>query len=269
MPLDPSAIDAPALRKRVVRFVDKELSVLPAFQELSRTAKSFGPMVIFGGLIRDLALGLARDFSSDVDVVLKGMPVDVLERHLAPYAATRNAFGGFRVQLGRWVFDLWTFETTWAFTKGHVEGQELTDLLRTTFFNWDAALFDISSEQLIVRPTYFAELDARYLAINLRQTPNEFGAAVRALRFIAEGGVSVAPDLAQFLHAQILTHGIDELAAADAKRIGRRRLTSHFVGSVAIALREHVARGAEQPFRFFDFQPALPLPGLSHAAARH
>jgi hypothetical protein len=265
MPLEAIAPDAAALRKRVARFVDKELAVLQPFHELKKMAESFGPIAIFGGLIRDLAFGYSRDFSSDVDIVLKDMPVDVLARHLAPHTATHNSFGGFRVQLGRWVFDLWTFETTWAFAKGLVQGRELADLLRTTFFNWDAALFEISTEELIVRPSYFAELESRLLGINLRQTPNELGAAVRALRLIAEGGVAVAPDLAEFLHAQIRTHGIDDIAAVDAKRVGRRRLTKGFVGSVAIALHEHQARRPEKPFTFFDFQPALPLPAVTRA----
>jgi hypothetical protein len=152
-----------------------------------------------------------------------------------------------------------------AFTKGFVEGRELADLLRTTFFNWDAALFELTDEQLIVSPSYFEELDARFLGINLRQTPNEFGAAVRALRLIAEGGVAVAPDLAEFLYSQILAHGIEEIAAADFKRVGRRRLTKAFVGSVAIALREHHVSHSELPFSFFDFQPALPLPAVTRA----
>ncbi len=260
MPLEAVAADAASLRKRVARFVSKELAVLPPFLELTETAKSFGPIVIFGGLIRDLALGYSREFSSDVDVVLKHMPVEVLARHLAPYRAVRNAFGGFRVQFGRWGFDVWTFESTWAFVKGFVPGNELADLLRTTFFNWDAALFDLANEELLVRPSYFAEIEARFLSINLRETPNELGAAVRTLRYLTEGGVSVAPDLAAFLHSQIIAHGLDEIAAADAKRVGRRRLTKSFIGSVAIALGDHQAKHPETPFTFFDFQPDLPLP---------
>lgn len=253
------------LRKRLVRFVAKELSVLPPFHELTETAKSFGPIAIFGGLIRDLAFGYSREFSSDVDVVLKDMPVDVLARHLAPYHAVRNSFGGFRVPFGRWVFDLWTFDTTWAFAKGFVQGRELADLLRTTFFNWDAALFELAKEELLARPSYFADLEAHLLAINLRQTPNELGAAVRALRLMAEGGVSVAPDLAAFVLAQIRAHGIEDVTAADAKRVGRRRLTKSFVGSVAIALGEHQAKRPDEPFTFFDFQPDLPLPVATRA----
>jgi hypothetical protein len=265
MPVDAIATDAASLRKRVARFVGKELAVLPPFRELTRTAESFGPMVIFGGLIRDLALGHSREFSSDVDVILKGMPVDVLARHLEPCRASRNAFGGFRVQFGRWEFDVWTFESTWAFVNGLIPGRELTDLLRTTFFNWDAALFDVATEEVTVRPSYFAELEARFLAINLRETPNELGAAVRTLRCLAEGGVSLAPDLAAFLHSQIAGHGLDEIAGIDAKRVGRRRLTKNFVGTVAIALSEHQEKHPETPFTFFDFQPDLPLAAVNRA----
>jgi hypothetical protein len=259
MAVEAVAPDRAALRKRLTGFVDKELVDLPPFRNLTEVAQSFGPIAIFGGLIRDIALGRSRNFSSDVDVVLKDMPVAVLERQLARYDAVRNSFGGFRVQFGRWLFDLWTFETTWAFDKGLVDGRELADLLRTTFFNWDAALFEVTTRELLVAPNYFADLKARFLAIKLRQTPNELSAAVRTLRLMAEGGVSLSPDLAAFLHSQIMAHGIDEMTAADAKRVGRRRLTKSFVGSVAIALQQHATLRASEPFRFFDFQQSLPL----------
>jgi hypothetical protein len=253
------ALDAAVLRKRVARFVDKELAVLPAFIELRRQAKSYGPMAIVGGLIRDLALGYARDFSSDVDIVLKDMPVEALASHLAPYGARRNAFGGFRVAFGRWLFDLWTFDNTWAFVNGYVEGRDLSDLLRTTFFNWDAALFETEDRELIARPSYFDELARRRLTINLRQTPNELGAAVRALRSMSAAEVSLTPDLAAFLHAKIVEHGIHQIVAEDAKRSGRRRLTTEFVGSVAIALGRHQETRPNSPFSLFSFQRDLPL----------
>jgi hypothetical protein len=259
MPPEQVAPDAATLRKRVTRFVDKELAILPAFAELRSLSQSYGPMAIFGGLIRDLALGYSREFSSDVDLVLKDIPPDVLARYLTPYGAQRNSFNGFRVQFGRWGLDLWTFDSTWAFAKGLVEGRELSDLLRTTFFNWDAVLFDVGSREIIARPSYFEELGSRRLAINLRETPNELGAAVRALRSMAVETVSLTPGLAAFLNSQVLEHGIHQIVGEDAKRSGRRRLTTSFVGSVAIALREHQGNRPETPFSFFDFQQRLPL----------
>ena len=154
---------------------------------------------------------------------------------------------------------MWTFESTWAFTQGLVEGKQLVDLLRTTFFNWDAALFSLDDNELIVRPSYFEELEKRGLAINLRPTPNEFGAAVRALRLMAVEDLTLTAGLAQFIQSQIIEHGIHRIVNEDAKRTGRRRLTTCFVGTVAIALRQHQATRADQPFAFSSFQQRLPL----------
>jgi hypothetical protein len=253
------ALDVLALRKRVLRFVEKELDVLPVFTDLCRFAAGFGPMTIFGGLIRDLALGYSRDFSSDIDVVVKGMPANVLERVLGPYGARRNKFGGFRVQIGRWGLDLWNFERTWAFENGLIEGHELQDLLRTTFFNWDAVLFELERREIYSAPDYFADLAERSLNINLRQTPNEFGAAVRTLRLMSTDDAVLSPELAAFLYEQILTFGIHAIVREDAKRTSGRRLTESFVGSAAIALREHQTCRPGSDFALFSFQAELPL----------
>src|SRR3970040_1376671 len=98
------ARDVPGLRKREDRFVRTELLILPAFSDLLSLSRSFGTAAIFGGLIRDLALGYARDFSSDIDVVWKDVPHDVLARNVSRHGAERNSFGGFRMQLRRWMF---------------------------------------------------------------------------------------------------------------------------------------------------------------------
>ena len=203
-----------ALRQRVDRFVRTELMVLPAFNDLRTFTQSYGPLALFGGLVRDLALGYARDFSSDIDVVVKGVPAAGLARFADRHAAERNSFGGFRIPLGRWLFDVWAFETTWAFSTGLVHGEQLADLLNTTFFNWDAVLFDVEKRQLIAKPTYLSDLQRGFLSINLRDTPNELGAAVRALRLMWQAEATIAPDLAEFIHEQLLKHGIDQFVAA-------------------------------------------------------
>lgn len=259
MSIEPIALSAPVLRQRVDRFVRSELAVLPVFEELLKLTRSFGSAVLFGGLIRDLALGYARDFSSDVDIVVKGMPSGVLGRFAMRHHAERNAFGGFRVPLGRWLVDIWTFESTWAFAKGLVRGETLFDLLATTFFNWDAVLFDLEKRELIARPSYLDDLQRGWLAINLRETPNELGAAVRTLRLMWQAEATLAPYLAQFLHSQLVEHGLDQIVDTDAKRSGRRRLTRDYVGSVAIALRQHLLDQPNDPFRVASLQRQLPL----------
>ena len=42
-------------------------------------------------------------------------------------------------------------------------------------------------------------------------------------------------------------------------------MTRSFVGSVAIALQQHQVKRSKEPFAFFDFQPALPLPLANRA----
>ena len=259
MSVEPIAQDMNALRQRVERFVRTELMVLPAFKDLLSLTGSYGPAALFGGLIRDLALGYARDFSSDVDIVVKDVPSGVLARFAGRHAAERNSFGGFRLPLGRWLFDVWTFETTWAFSAGLVKGNALADLLSTTFFNWDAVLLDLEKRQLMARPSYLTDLQRGCLAINLRETPNELGAAVRALRLMWQAEATVTPDLAEFINAQILEHGLDKIVATDAKRSGRRRLTRDYVGSLAVSLRQHLLDRPGEPFRFASLQRALPL----------
>jgi hypothetical protein len=256
---EPVVQDMNALRQRVERFLRSELLVLPPFNDLLSLVGSFGPAVLFGGLIRDLALGNARSFSSDVDIVVKDMPPHVLAHFASRHAAGENSFGGFRVPMGRWLFDIWTFERTWAFSAGFVDGHSLADLLSTTFFNWDAVLFDIQKRQLIARPSYLSDLQHGCLAINLRATPNELGAVVRALRLMWQSEAKISPELAEFIHAQIVEHGLDQIVASDAKRSGRRRLTAEYVGGLAISLRQHLLDRPEEPFKLASLQRALPL----------
>ena len=253
------AKDPSGLQKRVDRFVQSELLILSEFQVLLSAFRSYGKAMIFGGLIRDLALGHSRDFSSDIDIVVKDIPGEVLARQLSPYDARLNSFGGFRFQLGRWGFDVWPYDKTWAFVEGLIGGREIADLLRTTFFNWDAVLFDLETNELISKPSYFVDLISRRLAINLRHTPNELGAAVRALRLLAQNEVTLTPELAEFLQSQISRHGIHRIVDVDSERKSRRWLTVEFVGTVAIALQHHQMQQPAEPFALFDLQQRLPL----------
>jgi hypothetical protein len=70
---------------------------------------------------------------------------------------------------------------------------------------------------------------------------------------------TISPGLAEFVHAQIVEHGLDQIVAADAKRSGRRRLTTDYVGGLAISLRQHLLDRSGEPFKFASLQRALPL----------
>lgn len=60
-------------------------------------------------------------------------------------AAVRNRFGGCRITGARHVYDVWVLQTTWATASGHVAVTNFADLVRTTFFDCDPAVYQCSS----------------------------------------------------------------------------------------------------------------------------
>jgi len=121
-------------------------------------------------------------FRSDIDLVINTDNISLLESVLAPYSPHRTAFGGYRIGLRKWVVDLWPLQWTWAIRSGYVRGDSLSDLTKTTFFNWDAIVYEIGSGAIHFAPRYVDELKNRLLSINLAVNPNPEGTAIRALR---------------------------------------------------------------------------------------
>lgn len=250
-----------ALRDRVRRFVVKELLPHPDFIELQRFASSYGSMAIFGGLVRDLALGHSEAFGSDIDIVVQGIDNKGIQRITEKFVGRGNSFGGSRFAIGRWVFDVWPLEQTWAFKK---RGSDTTiskfvDLLDTTFLNVDAAIYDLDEGSLEITPNYIKDLVFGHLDVNYADTPNEIGAAVKTLRMMAINNFTLSQRLAGFLHASILRYGVYDLVAKDQASSAVSRLDANFVGSVAIALRSYQARNSSGRFSFDSFQPELPF----------
>jgi len=153
---------------------------------------------IFGGMLREFALGSARNFTSDIDLVSETNSHDI-EQALRDFSPTRNKFGGFRFTAGKWRFDIWAFEDTWAFRQGLVEGNDLTDLFKTTFFNLDAALFHLGRRELCVSAQYEAGVLEHLLEINLSANPAPKNMARRAIRLAVERELAIGPCLAKFI----------------------------------------------------------------------
>ena len=107
---------------------------------------------IFGGMLRDFALKGARGFSSDIDLVTFASSAEIVsaierlsprKNRLAGTASLR--VGGVSIS-GR--------SMTWAFRNGLVEGTSFSDLFKTTFFNLDAALFHLATQEFSFSPVY-------------------------------------------------------------------------------------------------------------------
>ena len=173
--------------------------------------QEFGPVVVIGGMIRDLALAGNREFGSDVDFVVRPIDVSRFEAFMDQTAAKRNKFGGYNLHSSHWRIDVWPLQKTWANEAGYVKVKTFPDLLRCTFFDVDAIIYSLQSKKVTCRRNYFTQLKRRELEINLRANPNPIGNAVRALRYAATRNFGWGPRLCEFVAEQIEEAGWDEL----------------------------------------------------------
>jgi hypothetical protein len=180
--------------------------------------------VIFGGMIRDFALGGARDFTSDVDLVSAAEDSELFDA-IRQFAPLRNKFGGYRFVAGKWRFDIWSLPQTWAFKNLVVHGELFDDLLKTTFFNIDAAYYFLENRRVRQAACFTHGIAHRILEINLEENPAPASMARRALKLASEHQLALGPRLAAYVvrHASQQSPWIDEAL--------RKRLVAHVESS--------------------------------------
>ena len=158
--------------------------------------------VIFGGMIREFALGNARGFVSDIDLVSTASQTEI-SLAVAKYQAVRNKFGGFRFVIEKQRFDVWSLSDTWAFQSGFAFGETFADLLTTSFFNVDAACYHVDKRKLLCLPGYDRWMQRRILDINLLQNPQPPSMARRALVLMQTCQLGVTRRLAEYIAIHI------------------------------------------------------------------
>lgn len=179
-----------ALKKRVLRFFEspKRLEV----KNFIRILSGSGEVLVFGGLLRDIALYGGGEFNSDIDLVIDCSSEVLFEFFQKRNALSgRNHFGGYRVKVGGWSIDVWPMRETWAFASGKVEFVDRESLLSTTITNWDSVAFSFKDNSLIADRSYVDCLKRRELDIILVENPNRLGAFLRVLKLIFDKQVEV------------------------------------------------------------------------------
>ncbi len=220
MPLSDPARTPDILRKRVRRLLrldhrsedQNEISarILPFL-------RSLGAVTLMGGAIRDLARAGRKGFASDLDFVVYGSDRSDFATQMERNRGLRNKFGGYSVPGFGWKVDVWHLEDTWAKTAGHVNVTTPAHLLECTFFDWDSAVYDVSTGRVIVPRDYFDILGARILDIRLAENPNPRGSLVRALRRAALWGVKFGPRLTEFSKRAIRDMPWKDLCELDSR----------------------------------------------------
>lgn len=174
---------------------------------LTDLLRTVGSVAIFGGMPRDFArTGGSANFRSDVDLVVEASPY-ALSHALQSFGVKRNRFGGCRFRLGRFDFDVWALENTWAVAEGHVPVRSLSDLTKTTFFDCDAVVYHCDSGAISRTPSFWTNLRERRIGINLQFNPHPVGTLARTLRALLDWQLDLSPELIDYLLTGLTQHG--------------------------------------------------------------
>jgi hypothetical protein len=188
------------LKKRVDAYLWK--APAPPMQRLRQALRDnflhFDRIAIIGGILRDFARSGRGGFASDVDLVIDVDPVS-LDGFAQKLGATRNRFGGYALKTPWWKIDFWALKNTWAHRQFYVRLSTLADLPKSTFFNFDAIIYDIHEKEIYAADNYIDILNKRVLEINLLPNPSIDGNLIRAIRRTIAWDVRMGPRLKSFV----------------------------------------------------------------------
>lgn len=191
------------LQRNLGEYLERRTAGRPKLkQAIAEVISALPDTVIFGGMIREFALGNARGFVSDIDLVSTASQTEI-SLAVAKYQAVRNKFGGFRFVIEKQRFDVWSLSDTWAFQRGFAFGETFVDLLTTSFFNVDAACYHVEKRELLCLPGYDGWMQKRILDINLLQNPQPPSMARRALVLMQTRQLGVSRRLAEYIAIHI------------------------------------------------------------------
>ncbi len=178
-----------------------------------------GDVYIFGGMVRDFTRKHATKFSSDIDLVLDAPPKKVSE-FAKKVGAIRNRFGGFGLKTPLWRVDFWALRNTWAHQAGYVNIRSADDLLKCTFFDIDAILYDVNSRKVLVHDGYVDSILSKKIDVNLLPNPSVEGNLVRAVRRVLGWNLSPKERLECFLVNNLNQQAYFEIIQTETKLYG-------------------------------------------------
>lgn len=209
------------IKRRIDEYIwrDESLPLTRLRHTLEETFLPLGQVAILGGLIRDIARGGVKAFKSDVDLVIAASPSQV-QLLAGKLRATPNRFGGFSILTAQWKIDFWALRNTWAHKAGHVRIISMRDVIKCTFFTYDAIAYDIAERRLYAHEHYVADLLSRRLEINLEPNPSLDGNMVRTIRRMLGHDLSAGPTLKRFIGAHLTPSMYDHVIIIEKKLHG-------------------------------------------------
>lgn len=222
----------------------------------------FDNVAIVGGMVRDFARVGKRGFQSDIDIVIDAPAAAVADMAKSVRART-NAFGGHSMAELGWSVDFWALETTWAIREGHVIAGSLADFTRSTFFNYDAVLYDLKRRRVLHDDSYLDGLQRKVMEVNLLPNPTIIGNLYRAVRRILLWDLSPGDLLASFIADNLDNASFREIVTTDNRKSATPFLHKYkSVAELRDAVISHEYRLAMSTY----YGEQLDLPGLKRSA---
>lgn len=225
----------------------------------------FDNVAIVGGMVRDFARVGKQGFKSDIDLVIDAPAAEVADMARIVNART-NVFGGHSITELGWNVDFWALESTWAIREGYVKAGGLADFIRSTFFDYDAALYDIKSRQVLHSDSYLDCLQSKVMEVNLLPNPTVIGNLYRAIRRILLWDLAAGERLKSFIAENLDTTGFRDVVAMDNRKSSTPFLHRY---KSAIELREAVSCRHYRRAMSTYYGEQLDLPGVPPTASRN
>jgi hypothetical protein len=255
------------LRSRLSRFLTESA---PWKEDLRVIVEGFRQRkleaVAFGGVLRDLILYGASERPRDVDIVVN-CSASELESWLSSFPVKRTRFGGFRVRIHKWDFDIWALQDTWAFTTTRME-PTFENLPKTTFFNIEGIAAQLNTTPGQKRALYsfgFAEAVAsKILDINFEPNPFPQLCIIRGLLTATRHDLLLSPKLAQYITHRAARPEIAEIMDAQFRHYGVVRLRTEDVANWLDHIEQSLTRNPNVAVRLPNTGAQLNLPSVDH-----
>jgi hypothetical protein len=255
------------LRSRLSRFLTEPAPwkedlrvIVEAFRQRKLEA------VIFGGVLRDLALYGPSERPRDVDIVANCSSAE-LASWLSSFPVKRTRFGGFRVRIHKWDFDVWTLQDTWAFTTTRME-PTFENLPKTTFFNIEGIAAQLNTTLGQKRALYsfgFGEaIASKILDINFEPNPFPQLCIIRGLLTATRHNLLLSPRLAQYITRRADRPEIAEIMHAQFRHYGVVRLRTEDIANWLDQIEQSLMKNPNVAVRLPNTGAQLNLPNVDH-----
>jgi hypothetical protein len=210
------------LRFRVREYMKRQSWGIELKNAILRFEREGFSVFMVGGFLRDLMLHGMSAVPRDIDLVFNGASAEKVEYLFWNYKERKNRFGGMRLKLNKYPFDVWSLADTWAFRNKKVERVAISTFPQTTFLNVDAIAFKWggNSEDQIFSNGFFESIVSRTIEINLEENPFPETCVVRSLMMASMLHFSIGPRLAAYISRYSRRASLHELQRIQKEHYG-------------------------------------------------